>query len=101
MTVRLPIALLLFALLPSTVVAGSCSTTTPHCRGTVDICNCQSNTTWSYTIWRLNPGGRENFVLRPGEHHISTVQTGDSMSSIRGSSGVPGNVPRVPLTATY
>jgi hypothetical protein len=102
MTIRSSIALL-FALLPSTVVAGTCWTYQPNCRGKVDICNCQSNVTWSYTIWHGSTGGRENFTLRPGEHHIVTVQTGDKMSSVSGSAGVPDSERKnaVDLNATF
>ena len=92
---------LLFVLLPAAVLAGTCWTTAANCRGKVDICNCQSNQVWSYTIWHGTTGGRENFTLRPNEHHTVNVLTGDTMSSVQGSAGVPDNTPRVALNATF
>src|ERR1035437_4704667 len=72
--------------------ATNCWTNQPGCKGTVTISIPSTDkTSWSYTIWHGTTGGRENFVLRPGESHTVQVQYPDTYTVVAGSSGVPTN----------
>jgi hypothetical protein len=74
--------------------AVDCWTSQAGCHGKVDITiPATDKTSWSYTMFHGNTGGRENFVLRPGDRHTVNVQSGDWYCVVAGSSGVPNPPP--------
>jgi hypothetical protein len=76
----------------------ACSTDQGGCKGVAIFKPDGTNNTYSFTIWKAT-GGRENFVLKPGEGHKTQVMSGDKWSRVNGNTGVPDNAQRLSLCA--